>query len=140
VLRVCISNIMQFSCMHDVNAELCTFIPVLGYVSEYSNNNNKPAQKVKWEYFFRQFSERILKFVILLLVSISLTLLGQCVILQCHKLFKTRHLVCFEVNEEHYCVFRRHRSTADKILCICQILEKKWECNGSVICRLLGSL
>jgi hypothetical protein len=32
----------------------------------------------------------------------------------------------------HQCGFRRNRSTTDKILYIHQILEKKWEFNGTV--------
>jgi hypothetical protein len=31
-----------------------------------------------------------------------------------------------------YCAFRRNRSTTDRILCIGQILEKKWEYNEAV--------
>jgi len=37
-----------------------------------------------------------------------------------------------EVIQNHQCGFRRNRSTADHILCICQILEKKWEYNEAV--------
>jgi len=33
---------------------------------------------------------------------------------------------------DHQCGFRSVRSTADDILCICQILEKKWEYNEAV--------
>jgi hypothetical protein len=33
---------------------------------------------------------------------------------------------------DHHCGFRRNRSTTDQIFCIRQILEKKWEYNGTV--------
>src|SRR5215475_14421537 len=33
---------------------------------------------------------------------------------------------------QHQCGFRRNRSTTDHILCIRQILEKKWEHNEAV--------
>jgi hypothetical protein len=33
---------------------------------------------------------------------------------------------------DYYCVFRHNRSTTDHIFYICQILEKKWEYNGTV--------
>ena len=32
----------------------------------------------------------------------------------------------------HQCRFRHNRSTTDQIVCICQILEKKWEKNLAV--------
>ena len=32
-----------------------------------------------------------------------------------------------EIIGDHQCSFRRNRSTIDRILCIAQILEKKWE-------------
>jgi hypothetical protein len=37
-----------------------------------------------------------------------------------------------EIIGDHQCGFRRYRSTTDQIFCICQILEKKWEYNGTV--------
>jgi hypothetical protein len=37
-----------------------------------------------------------------------------------------------EIIGEHQCGFRRNRSTADRIFCIRQILEKKWEYNEAV--------
>ena len=37
-----------------------------------------------------------------------------------------------EVIGDHQCGFRRSRSIADRILCIRQILEKKWEFNDSI--------
>jgi hypothetical protein len=37
-----------------------------------------------------------------------------------------------EVIEDHQCGFRRNRSTIDQIFYIRQILEKKWEHNGTV--------
>jgi hypothetical protein len=37
-----------------------------------------------------------------------------------------------EIFGAHQCGFRRDRSTIDKILCIRQILEKKWEYNETV--------
>jgi hypothetical protein len=33
---------------------------------------------------------------------------------------------------DHQCDFRRNRSTTDQMFCISQILEKKWEYNGTV--------
>ena len=33
---------------------------------------------------------------------------------------------------DHQCVFRRNRSTTDRIFCIRQILEEKWEYNEAV--------
>ena len=33
---------------------------------------------------------------------------------------------------DHQCGFKRNRSTIDKIFSIREILEKKWECNGTV--------
>ena len=33
---------------------------------------------------------------------------------------------------DHHCGFRRYRSTDDRIFCIRQILEKKWEYNAAV--------
>jgi hypothetical protein len=37
-----------------------------------------------------------------------------------------------EITEDHQRGFRRNRSTTDQILCIRQILEKKWDYNGTV--------
>jgi hypothetical protein len=37
-----------------------------------------------------------------------------------------------EIIGDHQCGFRRNKSTADRMLCICQILEKKWEYNEAV--------
>jgi hypothetical protein len=37
-----------------------------------------------------------------------------------------------EIIGDHQCGFRRNRSTTDKTFYICQILEKKWEYNGTV--------
>jgi len=37
-----------------------------------------------------------------------------------------------EIIGYHQCGFRHDRSTIDHIFCICQILEKKWECNEEV--------
>jgi hypothetical protein len=37
-----------------------------------------------------------------------------------------------EIIGDHQCGYRHNRSTTDKILCIWQILEKKWEYNGTV--------
>jgi hypothetical protein len=37
-----------------------------------------------------------------------------------------------EIIGDRQCGFRGNRSTTDQIFCICQILEKKWEYNGSV--------
>jgi hypothetical protein len=37
-----------------------------------------------------------------------------------------------EIIGDHQCGFRRNRSTADQIFCIRQILQKKWEYNGTV--------
>jgi hypothetical protein len=37
-----------------------------------------------------------------------------------------------EIIGDHHCGFRRNRSTTDQIFYICQILEKKWEYNGTV--------
>jgi hypothetical protein len=37
-----------------------------------------------------------------------------------------------EIIGNHQCGFRRNRSTMDQILYIRQILEKKWEYNGTV--------
>jgi hypothetical protein len=37
-----------------------------------------------------------------------------------------------EIIGDHQCGFRRNRSTTDQIFCIRQILEKKWEYNGTV--------
>jgi hypothetical protein len=37
-----------------------------------------------------------------------------------------------EVLGDHQCEFRLNRSTTDQIFYIRQILEKKWECNGTV--------
>jgi hypothetical protein len=35
-----------------------------------------------------------------------------------------------EIIGDHQCGFRRNRSTTDQIFCICQILEKKLECDN----------
>jgi hypothetical protein len=40
-----------------------------------------------------------------------------------------------EVIGYHQCVFQHKRATTEKIFCICQILEKNWEHNGTV-CQL----
>jgi hypothetical protein len=37
-----------------------------------------------------------------------------------------------EIIGDHQCGFRRNQSTIDQIFCIHQILEKKWENNGTV--------
>jgi hypothetical protein len=37
-----------------------------------------------------------------------------------------------EIIGDHQCGFQRNRSTTDMIFYICQILEKKWEYNGTV--------
>jgi hypothetical protein len=34
-----------------------------------------------------------------------------------------------EITGDHQCGFRRDRSTADCVFCICQIFDKKWEYN-----------
>jgi hypothetical protein len=37
-----------------------------------------------------------------------------------------------EIIGDHQCGFRRNRSTTGEIYCVRQILEKKWEYNGTV--------
>jgi len=37
-----------------------------------------------------------------------------------------------KITEDHQCGFESNRSTADHILCIRQILEKKWEYNETL--------
>jgi hypothetical protein len=37
-----------------------------------------------------------------------------------------------EITEDYQCRFCHKRSTTDQMFCIHQILEKKWECNGTV--------
>jgi hypothetical protein len=37
-----------------------------------------------------------------------------------------------EIIGDHQCGFQRNRSTTDHIMCICQILEKKWDYNEAV--------
>ena len=37
-----------------------------------------------------------------------------------------------EIIRDHQCGFRHNRSTIDQIFCIRQILEKKWEYDGTV--------
>jgi hypothetical protein len=37
-----------------------------------------------------------------------------------------------EIVGDHECGFRSNRSTTDQIFYICQILEKKWEYNGTI--------
>jgi hypothetical protein len=37
-----------------------------------------------------------------------------------------------EIIGDHQCGFRRNRSTTDQIFCSRQVLEKKWEYNGTV--------
>jgi hypothetical protein len=37
-----------------------------------------------------------------------------------------------KITEDHQCGFQRNQSITDQIFCICQILEKKWEYNGTV--------
>jgi hypothetical protein len=37
-----------------------------------------------------------------------------------------------ETIEDHQCGFRRNRSTTDKILCICRLLEENWEYSETV--------
>jgi hypothetical protein len=37
-----------------------------------------------------------------------------------------------EIIGDHRCGFWHNRSTTDQIFCICQILEKQWECNETV--------
>jgi hypothetical protein len=37
-----------------------------------------------------------------------------------------------EIIGDHQCGFWHNRSTTDQIFCIRQILEKKWEYNGTV--------
>jgi sorting nexin-29 len=37
-----------------------------------------------------------------------------------------------EISGDHQCELRRNRSTTDHTICICQILEKKWEYNEAV--------
>jgi hypothetical protein len=37
-----------------------------------------------------------------------------------------------EIIGEHQCGFRRNSSTTDRVLCICQVFEKKWEYNEAV--------
>jgi hypothetical protein len=43
------------------------------------------------------------------------------------------HIQGSHVIGDHQCGFRRNRSTTDQIFCIRQILEKKWEYNGTVL-------
>jgi hypothetical protein len=37
-----------------------------------------------------------------------------------------------EITGDHHCGFQCKRSSTDQIFCICHILEKKWEYNGTV--------
>jgi len=37
-----------------------------------------------------------------------------------------------EIIEDHQCGFSCNRSTTHRILCICQMLEKNWQCNEAV--------
>jgi hypothetical protein len=37
-----------------------------------------------------------------------------------------------EITEDHQCGFSCNRSTTHHIFCICQMLEKNWECNEAV--------
>ena len=41
-------------------------------------------------------------------------------------------LKLLEIIGDHQCGFRRNRSTTDRMFCIRQILEKKWEYNEAV--------
>jgi hypothetical protein len=41
-------------------------------------------------------------------------------------------LYIYETIGDHQCGFQSNKSTTDKIFCICQILEKKWEYNETV--------
>jgi hypothetical protein len=43
-----------------------------------------------------------------------------------------------EIIGNHECGFRRNRSTTDQIFYIRQILEKKWECNGTIHKLFIG--
>jgi hypothetical protein len=43
-----------------------------------------------------------------------------------------------EIIGDHQCGFRRNRSTTDQIFYIRQILEKKWEYNGTVHQPFIG--
>ena len=48
-----------------------------------------------------------------------------------------------EIIGDHQCGFQHNRSTTDHILCICHIIEKRWEYNRAVpqlLCRLQASL
>jgi hypothetical protein len=38
----------------------------------------------------------------------------------------------YEVIGDHHCLFRHNRTATDKVFCIHQILEKKWEYNETV--------
>jgi hypothetical protein len=40
-----------------------------------------------------------------------------------------------EIFGDHRCGFRRNRSTTDQIFCFLQILEKKYEHNGTIKCK-----
>jgi hypothetical protein len=47
-------------------------------------------------------------------------------------MIKWRRIRWDEIIGDHQCGFRRNRSTTDQIFYIRQILEKKWEYNGTV--------
>jgi hypothetical protein len=49
-----------------------------------------------------------------------------------NSLYAKNDCITTRIIGEHQCGFRRNRSTTDKIFYIRQILEKKWEYNGTV--------
>jgi hypothetical protein len=52
--------------------------------------------------------------------------------IKCYKTFFSLSRYSNEIIGDHQCGFQRNRPTTDQVLCICQVLEKKWEYNGTV--------
>jgi hypothetical protein len=74
---------------------------------------------------FYQSTKRVLKLTAQLSCDVTAINFIQNVI-QYHSLKFISIYIC-EVTGDHQCGFRHNRSTIDKIFCILQILEKKWE-------------
>jgi hypothetical protein len=72
-----------------------------------------------------QFIKRVIRPIVIIILSTAYKILSKILLAMLTPYVN-------EVIRDHQCGFRRNRSTTDQIFYILQILEKKWEYNGTV--------